>query len=378
MVFRKIGTSGPQEYTQAEANELIIDYPDFVKVGTLIRITDLGNPPGGLFMFDGINWAPISAGGSAGGGEPLAHMIYVAKNGNDQGDGSVAAPFETIGAAVLHAENFTSTATVIISVMPGIYDEDVVITRPRTIIAGQNGAATGTQIIGSVTITPSSLVGTNYTSVFALDDIMIVQEAQNINNAITVNGEHPVYIRLRNVKTFGTNQGGLHISNTNVTKSNVYLENVDIKSAGKAFALSNANGFSRGYFAAESTNEEAAFFSKARFTFNPGAVIVTQNAPAALTIYNNSVISVHSGSLTNNLADDSATNGADIALILPSGKLRLTNVDMFGATVGETPGFAVNGLLGSSLEYSGVSFFGNNRISSQITLTEITQVPTIV
>lgn len=56
MVYRAIGTQGIRAYTQAQADKLLITYVGEIAIGTLIRIVDLGDPPGTICVFNGTEW----------------------------------------------------------------------------------------------------------------------------------------------------------------------------------------------------------------------------------------------------------------------------------------------------------------------------------
>ena len=68
MVYRAIGTQGIRAYTQAQADKLLITYVGEIAIGTLIRIVDLGDPPGTICVFNGTEWEIESDSELGGGG----------------------------------------------------------------------------------------------------------------------------------------------------------------------------------------------------------------------------------------------------------------------------------------------------------------------
>lgn len=448
--MRILGTDGPKIYTQAQATQLLQDYQ--IKLGTVIRVSDVGEAPGQLYVFDGNGWIlengakgepglngndgrevefqiideylawryvgsstwenlisvseitgpngingknvelqssdthiqwriqgeqawndliELSAlkgdKGDAGNDasiDPIDNLFCVAKNGNDtSGNGSISKPFLTIARALQKASELPSGVTALIDVLPGTYEEDVTVTRPRTVIQGHNGAASATQVVGSIQFLPASVEGSTYNSIFALDDLMIVHPSTNSNDALSFSGDKQGYIRLRNVKIVSANPSkiGLSITSTASVRSNIYLENVDIKAAGRGFAISNFNGFSRGYFALESTDNEAFNLTNANFTVNPGGVIVSGVSGRTITIDTGARLFISSSSVTNN---SPAENNADILYLASTANLRLANVDFFSI---DSEGFVLNGEAGASIEYGTVRFFGNRRAKFSLT-----------
>lgn len=56
MVYRAIGTPGIRTYTQVQADNVLRIYAGEIAIGTLIRITDLGDYPGTICVFNGYEW----------------------------------------------------------------------------------------------------------------------------------------------------------------------------------------------------------------------------------------------------------------------------------------------------------------------------------
>lgn len=374
MVNRVIGTSGPQLYTQQEAQDLLSAAT--VALGTMIFISDIGDAPGTLSTFDGQDWKAVVPPSAPSTDFVTANTVYVAKNGDDvNGTGSAEKPFSTITAALQSLATAPTQDYIVVSVASGVYTENIEITRPRTLLKGENGAALGTQIRGSVSLNPQYLEGNNYTSVFAIDDILITQSLSDPNDAISFSGSVPAYIRIRNVKVVSTTGNkGIYFSSTSTPRSNVYFENVDVKSAGNAFAGSNFNGFSRGFCALESTGAEAVNLDNTKFTFNAGSVIVSQTGDCAIALARSDVFIAFS-SVTNNAPVLSGTN---IINVENNSKLRLGDVHFFSTPLGIEPeyiGFALNGDETSTIEIGNLTFFGNYRAP---TTAVIIQAPSTI
>ena len=312
---------------------------------------------------------------------PITNFIIVTKNGNDElGNGSISSPFATIEMALEEASNIPTDQTVIIQIMPGIYDENLSITRPKTILRGISGAATGTVINGSITIVPESVQGGAYNSIFAFEDLMVLTSTSDAS-LFEFSGIREAYIRMRNMKFF-SNAGatkGLVFSSISESKSQLNLENVDIKTVGVALSLSNIDGFTRGYFAAESVSDSAVTANKSKFTFNNGSVIVSDVAPNTMVIGADATVRITFSSVTNN---SPSANSANCIFVENEGTLAIGATMLFSVVPpAEQPqdlGFAITGEEDGFVNYVNLSFNGVDRIGGGPTLVSGDAAPTIV
>lgn len=170
------------------------------------------------------------AGGGGGGGTPVVVQgeIFVSKNGNDStGTGSATAPFLTIGQALLHAAAmYAATDYVRINVGPGVYAENVMITRHRTVILGANTAPEEltTVISGYVSINCPS-AASKYQDVIGLTGIQI--NCTSSDDALQVLGTGLFLVSINEcyITTGTTNQYAVSVLNTNATRCAVYFKN---------------------------------------------------------------------------------------------------------------------------------------------------------
>lgn len=100
----------------------------------------------------------LGTGGGGGGTVSIEYELFVSKNGSSGGDGSLSSPYDTVTAALTTAELIAQTSVVRINVAPGVYTEDLSITRSNIIIAGacDSPEERATKIIGTVTVNPTS------------------------------------------------------------------------------------------------------------------------------------------------------------------------------------------------------------------------------
>ncbi len=66
MIFRAIGSTGPQVVTQAQATAMATLYSDSIPPGNEIRISDVGSAPGTIYVWNGSTWISEASGGMTG------------------------------------------------------------------------------------------------------------------------------------------------------------------------------------------------------------------------------------------------------------------------------------------------------------------------
>lgn len=134
------------------------------------------------------------------GGGATAFSLYVAKNGSDSNPGTINAPYLTIGAAITARGSISFTNNVTILISPGIYTENLTISR-NTWLAGLtvNPSRLPVQITGSLTfndatagnnglsglnISVGSVVANSTSNPLSIDNCNIFASATNAVNLI--------------------------------------------------------------------------------------------------------------------------------------------------------------------------------------------------
>lgn len=311
--------------------------------------------------------------------EPFANFIIVAKNGNNStGNGSYNQPFATITGAL---DSIAGNETCVIQVMPGIYEEDLVITRPKTIIRGTSGMSKATTIRGSIIVSPSVSSGTLDDDLYAFEDILLEQPLVSSTNIFSFVGSNPANIRFKNVRVIGNilTTRGLSFENTSLQKSHLRFENVDIKTPGKSLYLSNITGEARGFFIAESDLDTAVTAIESSFTFENGSSITSNSALNAMVIGVNATVRITYSSVSNN---SPPADNANCIFVKNTGVIAIGSTMLFSSVPEpEQPanlGFAITGEVGGFVNYVNLSFNGVDRIGGGPTLVAGDVAPTIV
>ncbi len=223
-------------------------------VGQDLNITD---SLGGSVYLNGIKW-PTSdglagqnlitngSGISSWGGYQLTStllpqattLLYVSNtsiSGNNPitPNGSIAAPFITIQEAIDYANStYPVTANtgvpIVIIVAPGLYTENLTITRPLTHIEGFSGRQKATLIFGTVTVNPYVTYINYSASYITLKNIYIA--AVGTNNAFIVTGTNKVGVIIDNVGIYTSSGKAIVINNTAIGGNKFQMFNSDVNS----------------------------------------------------------------------------------------------------------------------------------------------------
>lgn len=170
------------------------------------------------------------AGGGGGGGTPVVVQgeIFVSKNGNDStGTGSATAPFLTIGQALIHAASmYAATDYIRINVGPGVYAENVTITRQRTVILGANTAPEElTTVISGYVSIDCPTAASKFQDVIGLTGIQINCTSANASLQIIGTGLFLVSVNECYITTGTTDQSAVLCTASNAGRPAVYFKN---------------------------------------------------------------------------------------------------------------------------------------------------------
>lgn len=294
----------------------------------------------------------------------LSDVFYVAKNGNDtNATGSVASPFLTISAALLHIETniLNSQSNVVVVVGPGEYVENVTLTRPKTHLVGLvESRSNSTTISGNLTINPASTVDGVNNSIFAVEGFLILPSA---GDAIAITGSKECNVLITNCYIYADGPGaqrGLVSNQISSTKTRIQIRNLLINNvAANSLALELSNSYATAEFLTCYTGVSSVI-SLLNTTLTASNSWFENNALSHIvTVSNSSIFSMGSGYLYNKY-----TNGSGV-LIQPGGQTICVN-NVFQIT--GINGFAVSGSQGSVFMHAGNCFvYGtSNKISAAI------------
>jgi hypothetical protein len=360
--------------TRARADSFAATYPNDIKPGNIILITDEGVAPGTYYTWDGTAWIEFEEGGGSAPTTiaPFTPAIFVSKTGNDTtGDGSISKPFLTIQKAHDNALTVVADgALATILVFPGVYSGAVSVSRPRTVIVGFGGSTgAGTTINGSVTYNPSTtLNGNEFNTILGLCDVMVNPSA---GDAITMTGVNAGLLELRNVKIAMQNAGqrAILVNGTSVTASPMHWVNVDIKVASGSTAavdLLNVSGYARN-FVSECGASPAIIMRSGKIYLSNGG-LEANNATGAVSVLGGTLV-VEGMYVTNDSLN------ADVAVVANGGTFASLASTIYSN--GST-GFAVKGVAGATFQYINTGFVGSTQISAAMTTLAAPSTPTAV
>jgi hypothetical protein len=293
----------------------------------------------------------------------LSEVFYVAKNGNDaDGTGAILNPFLSISGALakISTLQIDSNSNVVVLVGPGVYSENVALTRPKTHLIGLiQSKSNATTISGSVSIAPSAVVGGLYNSTFTIENFLISSNS----DAISITGDKECNVFITNVYCFTSGVGqkrGIVCNQTSSTKTRLQIINALINNAS---TNSNSLYLSNTYTTAQSLTcysgaSESIQLLGSTLTAND-SWLQNNYASVIVSVNESSVFSVGSSYLNNQYQ-----NGSGVS-IAPGGQVICAN-NVFQIT--GTSGFAVSGALGSVFMHANNCFiYGtSNKISSAI------------
>lgn len=294
------------------------------------------NENGGIIFGDGS--VQITSGS-----KNFSGFIYVDKSGNDAtANGSSSLPFKTIQAAHDYAKTnykntFDDSSNVIICINPGLYNENLNLTRPRTHLIGvANGITRSVTVTGNILIA-STATGSVLNKSISIYNINSV--ATNTNN-ITISGTNGYQVFLNNLRvvTNGTNSSS--ISSESINTLRVTLDKVTI------IHNSNKEALYLG------TTTEAIIYNSSISAANTstikqiGASLDISNSYLEVSSSISSVVNIHNGiasfAQTTLQNGDSDGNGIYIG---PTGFVNLINSTLnIGADGGS--GTAIDGNVG--------------------------------
>jgi hypothetical protein len=160
-----------------------------------------------------------------------SRTFYVAVDGsNTTGNGSLTAPFATVTKALEAADELTVGARVAIELLPGIYSENVLITRYNTILRGLQANSRGLshKIAGCVTVECDSATQKN-NNVVAIQGLFIEPPSSSTDAAVHVTGSGLFSVLIDNCYLTTLNGDGsanaLLVDNDNVGRVRVSVSN---------------------------------------------------------------------------------------------------------------------------------------------------------
>lgn len=253
--------STASSYVRSYAAAANLPRPSLVPEGAVVMVTrDPDATKNGLYKRQGGLWVLFSvAGASSGGGGisvapgttgnvltsngsawtsaalpptvipdvALAQLLFVAKNGNDAtGNGTASKPLASIGAALAKASaTYGANDHVRIHVAPGVYTENLTISRQRTVIVGGGRGPEDlqTQVAGTVTVDcPTATARYNDTVIF---DGMLIAASSTTAPALKVTGTGAFLVSLINsyVTTTAPAQPAVHCDATHASRPVLYF-----------------------------------------------------------------------------------------------------------------------------------------------------------
>ena len=157
---------------------------------------------------------------------------HVSKSGSDtNGNGSYEKPFLTLGAAITASNSLPDSQSVVVYVHPGVYNENITIVKPKTSIVGStNTFSNGSQINGTITIDPRTVVDSVYNTIFTFENLLLTT---NSGNVIQFIGSNTGYLHVSFCKLWSSTSGNLvFFDNSSATpvrtaffKSQLHLSN---------------------------------------------------------------------------------------------------------------------------------------------------------
>ena len=277
-----------------------------------------------------------------------SYTFFVAQNGNDSaGTGSVNTPFLTISGALTYVASHISDpgAQVLIAIAPGVYSENITLTRPRThLVSLVKSLSNNVTISGSITINPSSTVGGLYNSVFTLEGLLI---APNSGDALNITGTHEANIFITNVYLYTDGPGlqrGIYANASSSTKSKLNLTNVLVNTvvgASPGLVLSNLI-VATDRLTCYSASSSALVLGSTTFT-GSSTWLETASSSAVASVDSTSVLSLGSSFIYN------STSGGDGVSIAAGGQF--ISAHNTYQVVGSA-GYAVRGVAGAAFIYA--------------------------
>lgn len=319
---------------------------------------------------------------------------HVSKSGSITGNGSIGNPFLTITDALTAAQAVSINTSVIIYIHPGVYTENLTITKPKISLVGMtNTFSNACQINGNITVTPSDDSQGVFNSIFTLENLLITGRTGG-SSVLTFSGSKTGYIHINNCKlwTSVASQKVIYVTNTATTVPRIKAKLSDIQgNSGNDTIFEVASG----------SNIDASFYD-CNFYGSTATTIVTRGSSTILLFStcdiqgtNTYLVDVISAALVSFLdctfvnysLNSSGINMSSTAIVAIYGCLfNIPTNSSFPTNLtppASTTGYAVKGVSGANITYGNVSFiplsnisgtyyWTTNKISSAIAITPST------
>lgn len=304
----------------------------------------------------------------------FAQEYYVALNGNDMtGDGSLSKPYKSIGAALTAANAVTATEYVRINVAPGLYEEDVTLSRRRTFICGSGTAALNhtTRLKGTTVIDPAAAAD-KFNDYVGLFGMLLTEESAATAPTLSVTGTGLFTALIDDcyVDSPTTGQYVVKVDASNASRPIVYFRRFYIQRSGATSTATLAQ-FERGDIRMDSgyvqsnatgTGNGVYLGNNATLTADRVQVIIATTGSGIYTA--GTAIPPPAGSgvkmtLSNAYVASTASASPSLYLLCANGYSILTNVILYTAGAG----YAIDGVYSSpypTFLFNDVSFFGTN------------------
>lgn len=320
----------------------------------------------------------------------FVNEYHVSKSGSATGNGSIGNPFLTITDAITQAETASLTTSVIIYIHPGVYTENITLTKPKISLVGlTNTYSNACQINGTVIVTPSDDSMGVFNTIFTLENLLIT--ASGSSSVLTFSGNNTGYIHINNCKIWSSSnsQRIIYITNTSATVPRIKIKMSDLQNTdgtGSIFEVASGSTINGGIY-------------NSFFYGNSSTTIICRGSTSSLVIQdcdiqgtNSYLVDIVSASLVSFLKcsfvnyslNSSGINMSSTAIAvtyhclfnIPTNSSFPTNL----TPPGTTTGYAVKGVSGANFTYGNVSFvpltnisgtyyWTTNKISSAITIT---------
>lgn len=350
-----------------------------------------GTADGDVLTWDSGTGAWMSAASAAGGVISPAQEYFVAKNGNDTtGDGTLNAPYATVGKAVTVANAVGGDTFLRINVAPGVYTESCEITRRNILVkgAGCQPEEFFTKIVGTVTVN-STTCTEQFTQQIGLSGLFI--QSSTTSPAVWFKGAGTVMLVIDDSYLYATNAAAnvLLCESTAALASIVTVRNVELKQQSSSASASIAklsygivrfDGVRVYSSGSSNTNYGVEVANSATWQAERVLVDVTSTNAAVFGSGNSGAsikLLITNSAVTNrgNNANSHALNVANGTSPQIAAYLWQTLLSAFNASAK-----AIEGTANSSVVYYGALTFGpngsgviNKSIDSDVTLAALTE-----
>jgi hypothetical protein len=312
---------------------------------------------------------------------------HVSKSGDENGNGSIRSPFLTISAAIEVAEAVSIGTSVIIYIHPGVYTENISITKPKISLVGMtNTLSNACQINGNITVTPSDDSEGVFNTIFTFENLLITGRSGS-SSVLTFSGNKTGYIHINNCKLWSseTSQRIIYVTNTSGTVPRIKIKFTDLQNTGGTGSIFEVQsgatingGVYNSFFYGNSSNTIVCRGSASSLVMDSCDI---QGANTYLVDVIAGLMSFLKCSFLNSSLNSSGINMSSSAIVVTYNCLFSipTNTSYPSSPPATTTGYAVKGVSGSNFTYGGVTFvplaningtyyWTTNKISSVITI----------